>query len=249
MWQSVSLSSRHWSGLDRKVIIFHFVSFPFAVKVTPPHKGFVSLGIGLEATRDFIRHSQLVIAEVNPHMPWTEGPSKIPTSHIHYWISTDKPLLTTEELWPELATSPRFPKDVTDQIGRNVIKEIPDGATIRLGVSPLVFSVVPFLRERKHLGLHTDLLSETLYRLHLEGVITNEFKTIDKGRSVVSQAHGSAALYQFCDRNPAIEFHPSSYTCNPTTTLSRIDNLISIVGALKVDVTGQVATDSIAHKF
>lgn len=208
----------------------------------------MSLGIGLEATRDFIRHSKIIIAEVNEHMPWTEGPSKIVISKIDFWISVNRPLLTTYELWPELLKNPGYPQKVRDQIGRNTIKEIPDGATVRFGVSPLVFSVLPFLRERKDLGLHTDLLSETLFELHEEGVITNAFKTIDRGRSVVSQAHGSHELYNFCDRNPAIEFHPSSYTCNPTT-LSKIDNLISVVGALKVDVTGQVATDSIAHKF
>ena len=169
-------------------------------------------------------------------------------SKIDYWISVNKPLLTTLELWPELAESPGYPREVLDQIGRNTVKEIPDGATVRFGVSPLVLSVIPFLRERKDLGLHTDLMSETLFRLHEEGVINNAYKTIDRGRSVVTQAHGSADLYSFCDRNPAIEFHPINYTCNPTT-LAQIDNLISVVGALKVDVTGQVATDSIAHKF
>ncbi len=181
-------------------------------------------------------------------MPWTEGPSKVPISTIDFWIPAHQSLLTTYELWPDLALSPNWPKEVRDQIGRNTVKEIPDRATVRFGVSPLVFSIIPFLKEKKDLGLHTDLLSEPLYQLQEEGVITNAFKTVDRGRSVVSQAHGSQELYDFCDRNPAVEFHPSSYTCNPHT-LSKIDNLISVVGALKVDVTGQVATDSIAHKF
>ena len=218
------------------------------IKVTPPHKGFVSLGIGVEATRDFIRHSGLVIAEVNENMPWTEGPSKIPVSEIDWWIPVNKPLLTTIELWPELAIYPNYPKQVRDQIGRTVVKLIPDRATVRFGVSPLVFSVLPFLRAKRDLGLHTDLLSDTLYKLHEEGVITNKYKTIDTGRSVVSQAHGSQELYEFCDRNPVIEFHPVSYSCD-VQTLAKIDNLIAVVGALKVDVTGQVATDSIAHKW
>ena len=224
--------------------------------MTPPHKGFVSLGIGLEATHDFIRHSKLVIAEVNQHMPWTEGPSKIRTDEIDLWIPVHRPLLTTLELWPELVqqlnnqnnNSNYYPQEVLDKMARNVIREIPDRATIRLGVTPTVYHVIPFLKERKDLGLHTDLMNQALFELQEEGIITNRYKPIDTGRSVVSLAHGSADLYEFCNRNPAIEFHPSRYTCDPST-LRQIDNLVSIVGALKVDFTGQVSTDSIAHRF
>lgn len=219
------------------------------IKVTKPHKGFCSLGLGVESTKDFIQHAKTVIAEVNEHMPWTEGPSKIPIADIDWWISHDEPLLTTEQLWPQLFERPQYPQDVVTRIGQNVVKEIQNGATIRIGISPLIaFAVVPFLNKHKNLGLHTDIFFEPLFQLHKEGVITNTHKTIDTGRTVVSQAHGSLELYDFCDRNPAIEFHPSSYLCDPQV-LGKIDNLVSVVGALKVDLTGQVATDSIAHKF
>lgn len=218
------------------------------IKVTPPHKGFVSLGMGVEATMDFIRHSEIVIAEVNENMPWTEGRSKVPIEEIDWWIPVHKPILTTSQLWPELTSGPAYPQEILDRIGSHVIKEIPDRATIRVGIQPMIYSVIKFFRQRSDLGLHTDLLNEEFYKLHMEGVITNKYKTIDNGRSVVGQAHGSAELYDFCDRNPIIEFHPSSYTCDPQT-LAKIDNLVSIISALKIDVTGQVATDSIAHKF
>jgi GNAT superfamily N-acetyltransferase len=218
------------------------------IKVTPPHKGFCSLGLGVESTKAFIRHAGIVIAEVNEQMPWTEGPSKIPVSDIDWWIAQDEPLLTIDKLWPEFYEGPQYPADVMDKIGQNVLKEIPDGATLRFGVTPLARCVVPFLNQRKDLGLHTDLFIDGLMRLHDEGVITNVHKTIDTGRSVVSQAAGSQELYEFLDRNPVIEFHPLSYVCDPQV-LGKIDNLISIVGALKIDLTGQVAIASIAHKF
>jgi len=218
------------------------------IKVTKPHKGFVSLGMGVEATADFIRHAKIVIAEVNTYMPWTEGPSKIPIHEIDWWIQQDQQLYTTEELWPEFIKGPNYSQVVRDKIGENVVKEIPDQATLRFGVSPLTYAVVPFLNQRKDLGLHTDGFTESLFRLSIDGTINNKYKTINTGRTVVSQAHGSLELYDFLDRNPVIEFHPSSYVCNPQL-LGKIDNLISIVGALKVDLTGQVATDSIAHKF
>lgn len=218
------------------------------IKVTPPHKGFVSLGMGVDMTRDFVRHAKLVIAEVNPQMVWTEGHSKLKIGAIDLWVTVNQPLLTTHELWPEYMRKAWYAEDVRNRIGQHVIKEIPDGATLRFGISPIASVVGPFLKQRKDLGLHTDILTEDMYRLHEEGVFTNAHKTIDKGRSIVAQAHGSQELYSFLDRNPILEFRPLSYTCDPQV-LAQIDNLIVMVGALKVDLTGQVATDSIAHKF
>jgi acyl-CoA hydrolase/RimJ/RimL family protein N-acetyltransferase len=219
------------------------------IKVTKPHKGFCSLGLGVECTRDFIKHAKTVIAQVTSHMPWTEGHSKISTQQIDWWVrNDDEPLKTTRELWPDFMNSPYYSQDILDGIGKNLVKEINDGATLKFGWSPVTHAVFPFLHSRKNLGLHTDILVEELFKLQEAGVITNTEKTIDTGRTVVSQAHGSQELYEFVDRNPAIEFQPSSYI-NDHKVMSRIDNLVTIVGALKVDLTGQVATDSIAHKF
>jgi len=219
------------------------------IKVTKPHKGFCSLGLGVECTRDFIKQAKTVIAEVTSHMPWTEGHSKISVNEIDWWILHDEPLKTTEELWPEFVHhSHSYPQEVLNGIGKNLVKEIADGATLKFGLSPISYSVFPYLHLRKNLGLHTDVLTEPLFRLQQDGVITNTNKSIDTGTTVVSQAHGSQELYDFLDRNPAIEFQPSSYV-NDHQVMGRIKNLVAIVGALKVDLTGQVATDSIAHKF
>jgi GNAT superfamily N-acetyltransferase len=108
--------------------------------------------------------------------------------------------------------------------------------------------VVPFLHQRKNLGLHTDIYTNQMFRLQQQGIINNSQKNIDRGYTVVAQAHGSAELYEFLHRNPAIEFQPTSYVSDPHI-LAKIDNLIVIEGALKVDLTGQVVTDSLAHKF
>jgi acyl-CoA hydrolase len=204
------------------------------IKVTPPHKNFVSLGMGVELTTDFVKHAKIVIAEVNENMPWTEGQSKIPISDIDYWVKVDEKLSTTRELWPGFFDKPGFPEEVLHKIGENVIKEVPDRATLKFGISPLCFCVFPFLRQRKDLGLHNEIITDILFELHNEGVITNKYKTINTGRSIVSQAHGGQELYEFLDRNPVIEFRNASYVNDPQT-LARIDNLVSIVGAFKVD--------------
>jgi acyl-CoA hydrolase len=105
------------------------------IKVTEPHKGYVSLGVGVEHTASFIRHSQLVVAEVNPQMPWTEGHSKVRLEQIDWWIWNDQKLKTTTELWPEFFENLERKKqsdDVLDQLGQQVIKLIPDGATLKV---------------------------------------------------------------------------------------------------------------------
>lgn len=204
------------------------------IKVSLPHKNFVSLGMGVELTKDFVKHAKLVIAEVNENVPWTEGHSKIPCSDIDWWVSVNKPLSTTQELWPGFFEQPVWPAEVLEKIGENVLKEIPDRATLKFGVSPLCYCIFPLLRKRKDLGLHNDLLTDTLMELHNEGIITNKYKTIDTGRTVVSQAHGGPELYDFIDRNPILEFKSGSYVNDPQI-LAQIDNLITVIGSLKVD--------------
>lgn len=111
------------------------------IKVTPPHKGYCSLGFGVECTRDFVNHASVVIAEVSNQMPWTEGHSKLRISEIDWWVSQhDTPLKTTAELWPEFvkkAVIYTHPQSVIKGIGQNLIKEIPDGATLKIGWNPI----------------------------------------------------------------------------------------------------------------
>lgn len=223
------------------------------IKVTKPHKGFCSLGFGVDCTMDVLKYAKVVIAEVTENMPWTEGPSKIPTSCINHWIlHDDTALKTTIELWPEYlenSISNRLPASVIESIGKNIAKEIPDGSTLKLDWHPLVYSVFPYLNDHKDLGLHTDVFVDGLFRLHQKGIINNSKKAINTGRTVVSQAHGSSKeFYNFLDRNPVIEFHPSSYIDDPLV-MSQISNLVVLIAGLKIDLTGQVSTDSIGHKF
>jgi acyl-CoA hydrolase len=247
-YKPMSLSSMN-RLLEEKIITIDVA----IIKVTKPHKGFCSLGFGVDCTIDILKYAKVVIAEVTQKLPWTEGPSKIPISSIHYWILHEEDSLkTTNELWPEYIKSSQtnsLPASVIESIGKNIAREIPDGSTLKLDWHPLVYAAFPYMKEHKNLGLHTDVFVDGLYQLQEMGVINNTKKSIDKGRTVVSQAHGSnQQFYDFLDRNPAIEFHSSSYVNDPLV-MSKIDNLVVLIAALKIDLTGQVTTDSIGHKF
>ena len=130
----------------------------------------------------------------------------------------------------------QHPPEVLFNIGKQVIELVPDNATLKFGWSPLVYTVFPFLHQRQNLGLHTDVFTETMFRLQEAGIITNSMKQMDTGRTVVTHAHGSQELYDFLDRNPAVEFQPADYLNDPKV-LGKIKNLTCIEGALKVSLS------------
>lgn len=218
------------------------------IKVTPPNKqGMCSLGMGVDFARESLKAAKIVIAEVTEYMPWTSGNSLIHTDDIDWWIKHNVKLLTVDELFPNLNKS-ALSEDVLVKIAENVINEIPDGATLKFDLNIAVNQLVPFLKDKKDLGLHTDLLTDELLQLIKSGVINNTKKNIQRGKSVVSHAFGGRALLRYIHRNPDIEFH-SLYKINRIDHIAQQDNLIAIIGGLKVDLSGQVAVDSVGSRF
>jgi acyl-CoA hydrolase/GNAT superfamily N-acetyltransferase len=218
------------------------------VKVTPPNKrGFCSLGMGVDFAQESVKAAKIVIAEVCEHMPWTEGDSLIHAEKIDWWLEHNAPLHTAEELFPNLNRN-ILSAPILSKIAENVMFEIPDGATLKFDLNLAVNQLVPFLKDKKDLGLHTDLLTDELLHLIKSGVINNSRKNINHGKTVVSHASGSKALFHFIHRNPAIEFQ-SLYKINRIDYIAQQDNLIAIVGGLKVDLSGQVAVDSVGSRF
>ena len=218
------------------------------IKVTPPDKqGFCSLGMGVDFTQESVRAATIVIAEVCEHMPWTLGDSLIHADKINWWIEHNARLLTADELFPNLNKN-ILPAPVLAKIAAYVLYEIPNGATLKFDFNIAVNQLVPFLKDKKDLGLHTDLLTDELLHLIKSGVINNTRKNVHRGKSVVSHASGSKALFRYIHRNPAIEFQ-SLYKINRIDNIAKQDNLIAIIGGLKVDLSGQVAVDSVGSRF
>lgn len=210
------------------------------VQVSPPDAhGYVSLGVSVDIVRAAVDSADLIIAEVNPQMPRTHGDSFLHVDHIAALVPVDTPLL---ERLPE-------PLDDTDrEIGRHVASLIPDGATLQTGIGRLPDAVLSSLDDRRDLGVHTEMFSDGVMRLVEAGVITNRKKTLLPGKLVTSFVMGSRALYSWVNDNPAVEMRPSSFTNDPFT-IARNDRMIAINSALAVDLTGQVAADTLMGRF
>jgi acyl-CoA hydrolase/GNAT superfamily N-acetyltransferase len=210
------------------------------IQVSPPDvHGFVSLGVSVDVVRAAVESAAMVLAEVNPNMPRTHGDSSVPVSRIDRLIPVETPLL-------ELSTG--APGEVEQTIGRHVATLVPDGATIQVGIGRIPDAVLAALSGHRDLGVHTEMLSDGVMRLADAGVINGARKTLLPGKMVTSFVMGSAALYRWADDHPALELRPSDFTNDPTV-IARNDRMVAINSALAVDLTGQVASDTLSGRF
>jgi acyl-CoA hydrolase/RimJ/RimL family protein N-acetyltransferase len=210
------------------------------VQVSPPDEhGYVSLGLSVDVVKTAVDCADLVIAEINPRMPRTHGDSFIHVDRIAHLVETDYPL---PERTPE-------PLDEIDRaIGSHVASLIPDGATLQTGIGRIPDAVLAALGGRHHLGVHTEMFSDGVMKLTEAGVITGRRKTLLPGKIVTSFVMGSAELYRWVHDNPAVEMRPSLFTNDPFN-VARNDDMIAINSALAVDLTGQVAADTLMGRF
>lgn len=210
------------------------------IQVSPPDAhGFVSLGVSVDIVRAAVDSAAVVIAEVNPRMPRTHGDSHVAVERIAAFVQVDRPLLV-----PDF----KAPGDVERAIGRNVASLVPDGATLQTGIGQIPDAVLAALENHKDLGIHTEMFSDGVMHLSERGVINGSKKTLLPGKLVTSFIIGSEALYRWAHENPALEMRPSSFANDPEV-IARNNAMISINSALAVDLTGQVASDTVNGKF
>jgi acyl-CoA hydrolase/GNAT superfamily N-acetyltransferase len=210
------------------------------VQVSPPDRhGFVSLGVSVDVVRAAVDAAALVIAEVNPRMPRTLGDSFLHIDRIHRLVAVDAPLY-------QHAREPLG--EVERAIGANVASLVPDGATLQTGIGKIPDAVLAALAHRHDLGVHTEMLSDGVMELVRAGAITGRKKTLLPGKLVTSFVMGTQALYDWVDENPAIEMRPSDFTNDPFV-IARNDAMIAINSCLAVDLTGQVAADTLLGRF
>ncbi len=210
------------------------------IQVSPPDAhGFCSLGVGIDTTLTAAKCARLVIAQVNDQMPRTYGDSFLHVGQIHLFVESSRPLC---EL-PEGEIS-----GLQVDIARNVAGLIDDGAVLQTGIGGIPSAVLPFLMDRKDLGVHTELVSDSVIPLIEGGVITGARKTYKPRKIILSFVLGTKRLFNYVDNNPAFEFRPCAYANDPLV-IAQNDNMVAINSALQIDLTGQVCSDSLGSYF
>lgn len=210
------------------------------IQVTPPDEhGFCSFGVSVDITKPAAEVARHIIAEVNPQMPRTLGDSFIHISRIEAIVENDAPIY-------EFVTPGE--SEVARRIAKNVADLIPDGSTIQVGYGGIPNALLSYLKDKKDLGVHTEVFSDGIIDLIEAGVITNRKKTLHPGKVIASFAMGSQRLYNYINNNPMFEFHPVDYTNDPFV-IAQNDKMVSINSAIEIDLTGQVCADSIGYRF
>jgi acyl-CoA hydrolase/RimJ/RimL family protein N-acetyltransferase len=210
------------------------------IQVSPPdRRGLCSLGVSVDIVRSAAENASLVIAQVNTRMPRTLGDSFVHAIDLDILVPSD------EEL-PELPPAPQT--DVTRRIGEHVASLVEDGSTLQLGFGRVPHAVIPHLKMKKDLGLHTEMLTDDVIDLVESGAVTGARKKVDRGLIVTSFCMGTRRLYDYVDDNPLFSFRPTEYVNDPHL-ISQHPRMVAVNAALEVDLTGQVCADSLGAKF
>jgi len=202
------------------------------VQLSPPDRhGYCSLGVMADFTKPAAEIAQVIIAEINERMPRTHGNCFLHVSQLDYIVESSRPLL-------EVPSPPIG--EVEKAIGQWVAELVPDGATIQFGIGAIPDASLHALTQKRELGVHSGMLTDSIVHLFEAGAITNQRKTFMPGRMVTTAIVGTAGgIYRFVDDNPLVELHPATLTHN-ILNLAKIDNFVSINSALQVDLSGQV---------
>ena len=210
------------------------------VNATPPDAhGFCSLGTSVEAMHAAIRAARTVIVQFNRGMPRTLGDSFIHVSQIDLAIECDV---------PPYEHPVGVIGDTERRIGEYVAELIPDGSTIQLGIGAIPAAVALALRDKRDLGVHTEMFTDSIVDLVEAGVITGARKERNRGKIVTAFMMGTRRLYDFVNDNPMVEMRPVDFT-NDTHVIRSFSRMAAINSAIEVDLTGQVVADSIGHRL
>lgn len=212
------------------------------IMVSPADQyGYHSMGVSVDVVSAAAKSATTVVAQVNPRMPVTYGQAFLHRNQIHHLWEQSQEL-------PELPAPQIDDNKIIERIGQYIALLIEDGSTLQIGIGDICAAALRYLGNHKDLGIHSELITDDVMNLMLQGVVNNRKKTFHPNKIVTSFCVGSRALYDFVDHNPHVGFYPSEYVNSPAN-IARNDNFIAINSAIEVDLTGQVVSDSIGHQF
>lgn len=205
----------------------------------PDAEGYCSYGVSADLAVSAVECARIVIAQINRAMPFSYGDAVIHLSEVDAAIEVDEPLV-------EVPTA--TPTETETRIGRYIAELIPDGATLQIGVGGIPNAVLAALKDHKHLGLHTEAMTDGVLPLLESGVIDNSLKTVMPGVSVASLALGSRRLYDYMDYRKDLVMKDVAWTNDPFR-IRQNPRVMAINSAVEVDLTGQVCADSVGQRI
>ena len=205
----------------------------------PDEHGFMSLGVECLTSKAVAETAKIVVAQVNDKMPRTLGDSFIHVSRVSKIVETSVEL-------PQLEPIPFT--EIEMKIGSFIASLVEDGSTLQLGIGGIPNAALNAMHDKKDLGVHSEMASDSMMQAIEAGVITGAKKTLHPYKVVCTFFLGTKKLYEFVNNNPVFETHPTNYTNHPYI-IGKNDKMIAINSAVEVDLTGQVCSDSIGTRI
>ncbi len=210
------------------------------LQVSPPDaRGFVSLGVSVDLAPAILSVARTVIAEINPAMPRTHGESFVHLNRFDALVGVDVPI--AEYLHPNIG-------ETAERVARYIASIIDDGSTLQIGLGRVPNEALRHLKDRRDLGIHSDVITDGIVDLVEAGVVTGRCKTRYRDRIVASYCLGTRRLYDFVDDNPGLQFLPIDQVCHPGE-VARQSRMVSITQAFAIDLTGQVCVNQFEGEF
>lgn len=201
------------------------------LRLSPPdERGAHSLGVSVDYMPSVLAQSPTVVAEIDPSVPWTFGDTQVLPEQIDHAIAPAGPVT-------ELPAAQ--PGAIDARVAEHVASLIPHGAILQIGIGAIPEAVAQRLGHLHGLGLHSGTITDAVLPLLHNGNITNATNVLRPGKSVVTMATGTQALYRFLHRNASIELRTCRDTHDPAQ-LATLPKLHAINSALQVDLTGAV---------
>jgi len=208
------------------------------IHISPPDQhGFCSYGVSTDTTIAACKAAKIIIALVNQQMPRVHGDNFIHASKLDFIVETDTPLFQA----PKAKLSKRHM-----QIGKYIASLIEDGSTLQMGIGAIPDATLHYLKDKRNLGIHTEMFSDGVVELVEAGIINGEEKTLHPGKVVSSIVMGSQHVYDFIHENPFMEFHPTDYVNDPFI-IAQNNKMVAINSSIEIDLTGQVCSDSMGR--
>ncbi len=202
-------------------------------------QGYFNFGMCNSLTSAAITKAKNVVVEVNENMPHCLGGNQesVHISRVDYIVEGNNPLI--QEI------RPATPSETDEKIAEHIMKEIEDGACLQLGIGglPNVIGSMISRSSLKDLGIHTEMLVDSMVDLYNEGRITGNYKTIDRFKMVYTFAMGTKKLYDFLHNNPACASYPVNYTNDPRI-IGVNNRVVAINNAVEIDLFSQVCSES-----
>lgn len=246
---SAATRPAYWSGCC-DLVPSHFSEVPALLRkgtrcslvlartAPPDDHGYFSLGTNADYTATLIGVVPFFL-EVDPAMPRTFGENQLHASQVIGWCWSERGL--TEVL-------PAEPSAQDRRIGELVAERIPDGATIQIGIGSSSAGVLAALGGHRHLGVHTELLSDGVMNLVESGVVTGTRKRLRRNKVVATFCMGTRRLYDWLHENAAVELLPVDWVNDPRV-IGREPLFVSVNATTEVDLFGQCASETVSGRY